>query len=304
VTIPLDVPVWSAELLIPDAGELCEGPRWDDRTGTLLWTDIYACVVHEVDADGARVASHPTRLPTGSFAPRRGGGYVLAVETGFVLVDPDWKGWEPVGTHRSMPTRLRSNDGACDPRGRFLAGTMGHHDEPGAGAVLRLDARGPNTALSDSTAVIDGTTIANGIDWSVDGTTMYFVDSAHQRVDAFDYDLDTGTPSNRRPLVVITEDDGCPDGLTIDAEGSLWVALWDGGQVRRYDSLGRLSGIVSVPVRRVSSCTFGGPDLRDLFITTARVGLDAATLAAYPDSGGIYRCRPGPVGRPVARFAG
>jgi len=303
-SVPDGVPVWSAQLLVPGAGELCEGPRWDDRTATLLWTDIYGCVVHEADSDGTRVASHPTASPTGSFAPRRDGGYVLAVETGFVLVDQEWEGWNPVGAQRSLPSPLRSNDGACDPRGRFLAGTMGHHEEPGAGAVLRLDARAPNGRLSDAEVVVEGTTVANGISWSLDGTTMYFVDSAQQRVDAFDYDLDTGAASNRRTLVAVQDADGCPDGLTVDADGSLWVALWDGGQVRCYDAAGKLTGVVTVPVPRVSSCTFGGSDLRDLFITTARIGLDAQTLAAHPDSGGIYRCRPGPAGRPVARFGG
>jgi len=303
-SVPHGVPVWPAELVVQGGGDLCEGPRWDDRTATLLWTDIYGCVVHEASADGTRVASHPTRTPTGSFAPRRDGGYVLATETGFVLVDQAWEGWDPVGAQRSLPSRLRSNDGACDPRGRFLAGTMGHHEEPGVGAVLRLGAPAPDGRVPDAEPVIEGTTIANGIGWSLDGATMYFVDSARRSVDAFDYDLDTGAASNRRALVAVEDGDGFPDGLTVDADGSLWVALWDGGQVRRYDESGRLTGVVVVPVPRVSSCTFGGPELRDLFITTARVGLDSATLATHPDSGSIYRCRPGPAGRPVARFAG
>jgi sugar lactone lactonase YvrE len=294
---------WTVDRLIHQAGNLCEGPVWDDRSQRLLWTDIYACVVSEATADGQVVARHQTPSPVGSFAPRSGQGYVVATEAGLALVDQQWQHWQPVGSQRGLPSPVRSNDGACDPRGRFFAGTMSHDDLIGAGCVYRLDPPVDRTA-SEPVVVLVGTTISNGIDWSPDGHTMYFVDSATQRVDAFDYDVDTGNPSARRTFVELPSNEGCPDGLTVDAEGCVWVALWDGGQVRRYNPDGRLVGIVEVPAPRVTSCTFGGPDLRTLFITTAKVGLDEPALAAFPDSGSIFACRPGVTGHPVARYDG
>jgi sugar lactone lactonase YvrE len=295
---------WSADLLIAQAGDLGEGPCWDERTQRLLWTDIYASVVHEATADGQRVAQHATGSPTGSFAPRLGDGYVVATETGFALVDRHWQDWAPVGPQRTLPSPVRSNDGRCDPQGRFVAGTMGHHEEPDAGNLYRLDARSADGAIADPVVIVAHTTVSNGIDWSPDTRTMYYVDSATQRVDAFDYDVDTGSPTRRRPFVEVPAEEGCPDGLTVDAQGCVWVALWDGGQVRRYDPEGQLVGVVSVPVRRVTSCAFGGPDLDVLYITTARRWLDDATLAADPDSGAIFACRPGVTGRPVTRYDG
>jgi sugar lactone lactonase YvrE len=295
---------WSAQLLIPNAGDLCEGPRWDERTQRLLWTDIYRSVVCEATADGQVVARHDSPSPVGSFAPRRGGGFVAATETGFALVDSQWQHWQPLGSQRTSPGSVRSNDGACDPRGRFLAGTMGHHEEPDLGNVYRLEARSADGRVAEPEVVIPGTTVSNGIDWSPDGRTMYYVDSATQRVDVFDYDLDAGTPTRRRAFTEVRSEQGCPDGLTVDAHGGVWVALWDGGQVRRYDSAGQLIGVVSVPVQRVTSCAFGGPDLDLLFITTARRWLDDEALAAHPDSGSIFVCRPDATGRPVARYNG
>ncbi len=298
------VEVWKAVVFLGDGGALCEGPRWDERTGTLLWVDIPAGMVHESDESGHRIVSHDVGLPIGSFAPRMAGGYVLALETGFGVVDAEWSPWVPVGAHRSRPTPIRFNDGVCDPFGRFFAGTMGYGEEPGAGTVFRLDAPGADGVIPEPVPVLTATTVSNGLGWSPDGRTMYFADSPTQRVDAFDYDPATGAPSRRRPLIAVAPGYGYPDGLTVDADGCLWVALWDGGQVRRYTPDGELAGVVEVPVRRVSSCTFAGPDLGDLVITTARQGLDASVLAAEPESGSLFHCRTGFFGQPVARYGG
>lgn len=300
---PIDV--WFAELFIPDAGHLCEGPRWDERSGRLLWVDILAGHLHEADMAGRVSATHKTGLPLGSFAPREAGGHVLALETGFALVDAEWSdGPRPIGPHRSRPTPVRFNDGVCDPFGRFFAGTMGYQEEPGLGTVFRLDPPGPDGEIPEPVAVITGTTVSNGLGWSPDGRTMYFVDSVARTLDAFDYDGDTGVPSRRRTLITIPEGSGFPDGLAVAADGTLWLALWDGGQVRRYTPEGDLAGIVEVPVARVSACTFAGADLDVLVITTARQGLDAETLAAQPMSGSLFLCRTGHHGRAVDRYRG
>jgi sugar lactone lactonase YvrE len=299
-----NLPAWQAELFVPDAGVLTECPRWDDRAGRLLWVDIYGGTISSCDAAGENRQSMSVGQPIGSFAPRASGGYVLALESGFALSGANASTWTPVGEQRQHPSRLRSNDGACDARGRFFAGTMDHDEEPHAGAVFRLDPAGSDGAAPDPIRVIEGSSVSNGIGWSPDGTRLYYADSAELRVDVFDYDLGTGELSGRRPLVSYAASDGYPDGLTVDAEGCIWVAFWDGGVVRRLAPDGTLVGLVRVPVDRVSSCTFGGPDLTDLFITTARYQMTAEQLAEQPASGSIFRCRPGPVGRPVDRYAG
>jgi len=295
---------WRATLFVPDAGTLTEGPRWDERSGRLLWTDIYAGTLNSCDADGADRRSTGTGLPLGSFAPRRHGGYVLALETGLALSEDDVSAWTPVGAHRTRPSLVRANDGACDPAGRFFAGTMAHDEAPHAGALYRLDPAGPDGSLPEPVRVVERTTVSNGLDFSPDGTRMYYADSAERRLDVFCYDIGTGELSQRRPLVEFGPADGFPDGLTVDLDGFVWVAFWDGGAVRRFDPDGRLAGVVEVPVARVSSCTFGGAGLDELFITTASYQMSAEEHAAAPLAGSIFRCSPGIRGHPVHRYAG
>lgn len=295
---------WMAELFVADAGELTECPRWDDRAGRLLWVDIYAGTLNSVDATGHDRRSQNAGLPLGSFAPRRGEGYVLALETGLGLSGPDIAAWTPVSEHRSLPSTIRSNDGSCDPAGRFFAGTMAHDEAPHAGELLRLDVPKPGEPPPAPETVVPRTTVSNGIGWSADGRRAYYVDSGERRLDVFDYDVDTGELSNRRPLVSFGPSDGYPDGLTVDAEDHIWVAFWDGGVVRRFSAAGQLTGIVDVPVPRVSSCTFGGAGLDELFITTAHYQLSPEERAKHPLSGSIFRCRTGITGVPVRRYNG
>jgi sugar lactone lactonase YvrE len=300
----IDVPRWQAELFVPAAGVLTEGPRWDDRTQRLLWTDIYAGTLNSCDGRGADRRSTATGLTLGSFAPREAGGYVLALDTGFAVSGDDVSAWVPVGEQRAAGSTIRSNDGCCDAAGRFFAGTMDHEEAPHAGSVYRLDAAGPDGSIPSPVEIFDGATVSNGIDWSPDSTRMYYVDSAESRLDVLDYDLAAGAVSGRRPLVEFPEAYGAPDGLTVDAAGAIWVAFWGGGVVRRFSTEGRLTGVVALPVPRVSSCTFGGPNLDELFVTTASYQMSAIELPAAPLSGSIFRCRPGAVGRPVRRYAG
>jgi sugar lactone lactonase YvrE len=295
---------WQATLFVPDAGTLTEGPRWDERTGRLLWTDIYAGTLNSCDEAGKDRRSMNTGLPLGSFAPRRDGGYVLALETGLALSGDDVTRWTPVGEHRTRPSQLRANDGACDPAGRFFAGTMAHDEAAHAGALYRLDAAGADGIVPDPVLVVAGATVSNGLDFSPDGKRMYYADSAELRLDVFAYDVGTGEVSQRRPLVEFSAADGYPDGLTVDAEGYIWLAFWDGGVVRRFDPGGRLVGVVEVPVARVSSCTFGGAGFDVLFITTASYQMSAEEHRAAPLSGSIFRCTPGATGRPINRYAG
>jgi sugar lactone lactonase YvrE len=195
-------------------------------------------------------------------------------------------------------TDQRMNDGNCDAAGRFWAGTMAIDEHEGAGALYRLDPDGRVHTM------VDRVSISNGIDWSEDGRLMYYIDSPTQSVDVFDFDLASGTIANRRSFVRIDPVDGTPDGLTLDAEGFVWVALWGGGAVRRYASDGTLDSIVTVAAPHVTSCAFGGRDLGDLYITTARIKLSDAERSSRPLAGGLFRTRPGVHGRPPHRFKG
>jgi sugar lactone lactonase YvrE len=195
-------------------------------------------------------------------------------------------------------SRARFNDGKCDPAGRFLAGTMAYDLTPGAGALYRLDLDRSVTKL------LPHVTISNGLCWTGDGTTLYYIDSPTQGIDAFDYDTGTGRPANRRRVAEIPRGAGLPDGMTIDADGCLWVALYGGSAVRRYTPAGTLDATVSFPVTNITCPVFGGPGLGVLYVTSARDGLDEAKLAAQPHAGAVFAADVGTSGLPATRFGG
>lgn len=184
------------------------------------------------------------------------------------------------------------NDGGCDPHGRFYCGSMAYEETPGAGTLYRLDADGTTTVVESEV------TVSNGLVWSPDGATAYYADTATGRVDAFDYDPDKGL-TGRRPWAAVPR--GAPDGLTIDAEGGVWAALWGGGAVCRFTPTGHLDGVVSLPVPRVTACTFGGNSLATLYVTTSRLDTDTRR---HPAAGAVYAIDAGIRGLPVLPFAG
>jgi sugar lactone lactonase YvrE len=186
------------------------------------------------------------------------------------------------------------NEGGCDPDGRFYCGSMEYDQKPGAASVYRLD---PDGSVR---MVLEGVTISNGLEWSPDGTRAYYTDTATHRIDLFDYDRAAGL-TGRRPFVDLAGEGRYPDGLTVDSEGGVWVALADGGAVRRYDVDGRLSGVIELPATKVTACTFGGPLLDHLFITTSREGL---APESEPHAGSLFLAMPGVRGLPVREFAG
>lgn len=267
-----------------------EGPVWAQAWGGLRWVDMLAGDILSL-ASGGEV----TRRHVGSIAaalrPRRGGGAVIGIERGFLLEDaagtavttiPAWDG-----------DGIRMNDGACDPDGRFYCGSMAYDQQPGAASLYRLD-----TDLSVR-PVLDGVTISNGLDWSPDGTRAYYVDTATHSVVVFDYDRDAGL-TNRRVLVTLSEND-LPDGLTVDAQGGVWVAINGAGQVRRYTADGRLDETVHVAARQVTACTLGGPNLDRLYITTSRENLAPDD---DPLAGSLFSVEVDVPGIPVREFAG
>lgn len=306
--------------LVCDVGaEHAECPRWHEADQRLDWTDIGAGHFHRFDPSTGRDTVTAVGEPLGSFAPRRAGGYVLAVERGFAFLDLETQISKlVVKVEGCGPGGLaRMNDGKCDSRGRFWAGSMSNRlDEPN-GALYRLD--GDLTI----TRMLDRVTISNGLDWAGDERTLYYIDTLAlylgptSGIDAFDFDASSGTISNRRRLFDIPNIPSgpvghCgPDGMTVDAEGFLWVAICGAGEVRRYSTGGDLDAVVEVPVPCPTSVTFGGPELSDLYITTmtlrAQVPEQFRTphpAWQYADRGGIYRCTPGPRGRSAIPFVG
>lgn len=219
----------------------------------------------------------------GAVAPVACGGYVLAAGKGFLCVD-DGGVVRELAQPAGGSGDVRMNDGACDAHGRFWAGTMAYDESPGAGALYRLELDG------SCTTVLTGLTISNGIGWSPDGATMFLVDSGTARIDAFDFDASSGDISRRRTIVAIEEPGVAPDGLTVDEDGGILVALWGGGAIRRYGLEGALLTTVPLPVDRPTSCAFGGRDRSTLFVTTrpawaGRCGLvpTATRQMRFPD---------------------
>ncbi len=276
--------------------ELGEGPRWDPDRRRLIFVDVLAGRLHAAAPEGRLVLTRDVGQALGAVNRTADGGLVLAMRDGIYLADAD--GAEPrlMAPVEGDRPDLRMNDAACDPAGRLWAGTMAFDATPSAGALYRIDGDG------SVTSVLTGLTISNGLGWSPDAGLMYFVDSSSQRIDVLDYQLATGTAENRRPLADISDTRGVPDGLTVDAEGGIWVALWGGAQVRRHSPDGRVTDIVDLPVDQPTSCAFGGDAGDVLYITTARLGLTQEQLAASPLAGSVLACRPGYQGHPASAF--
>lgn len=277
------------EVAVPARAELGEGPTWDPATGRLIWVDILSSRVHTYDpATGGRTV-RTTEQHVGAAKPRAGGGLVLNLRDGVGLVDPDggfrW-------LHRDPVPGRRGNDAAVAPDGSLWAGTMRYDETPGGGTLTRLTGDGA------AETVLDDVTVSNGTGWSPDGRLMYYIDTPTRRIDVFDFA--DGRAVNRRELARVEEGAGFPDGLTVDAEGCVWVALWDGGAIRRYTPAGDLDRVLTVPVPRPTACAFGGPDLTDLYVTTARTGL----TAPHPLAGSLLVLPGAGQGLPQPAFAG
>jgi sugar lactone lactonase YvrE len=263
----------------------------------VYFADILRRRVHRFDpaTNGSRV--YDVDRMVGAVALSEAGDLIMAVQGGFARLDPDTGRVSTLVDVDGTGGSLRMNDGKVDPAGRFWAGTMALDERAGAGALYRLDPDGSVHTM------LRGVTISNGLDWSDDGRTMFYIDSPTYSVDAFDFDPAAGTILNRRPFATVPKSDGAPDGLTIDAEGHVWVAFWGGGAVRRYAPDGTCVAEIRLPPKYVTSCTFGGADRRDLYITTQGLDVPAADRAVQ-QAGALFVARPGPRGRPANRFKG
>ena len=280
-----------------DPDQLGEGACWLAGERALLRVDITAGLVHRWSPATGEQRTERFDGDVGAAVPRAGGGLVVAVDRRLVLVDPDGSRRTLAEVEGDRPGN-RFNDCRADAEGRLWAGTMSKSREPGVASLYRVDPGG------GCEPVLGGLTLSNGICWPARGDAMYHVDSTAQRIDRYEFDAATGTLGERRRHAAIEEADGLPDGICADAEGGVWVSLFGGGALHRYDDRGVLSARVELPVTNPTCPAFGGDDLATLYVTTARHRLEPERLRAEPAAGCVLALRPGVRGLPTGAFAG
>jgi len=283
--------------------KLGEGPIWDDRRHVLYWVDIPNHLVHIYDPTTGVDRKISVGQDVGCVAPRIAGGLIMGLRNGIGLLDIESETCTIlVDPEKHLPDN-RFNDGKCDPAGRFWAGTLGPKRDG-----VRVERAGSLYCLYPDMTIrtmLPGVTTSNGLAWSSDGKTMYYIDTGNPSVFAFDYEVETGDIDGRRQIIQIDPSTGKPDGMTIDAEDMLWVAHHDGGRITRWDpGSGKLLLTLEVPAPKVTSCAFGGLHLDELYITSGTLGMNGDELKKFPHSGALFRCRPGVHGRPEPAFAG
>ncbi len=262
--------------------ELGEGPVWDATNQQILWLDIKRGIIHSYNRNSVTHNSFSVGEMIGSIVPRRNGGFIAGLESGIAFIDIE-KNFVQHIVNPEEGIGNRFNDGKCDAAGRFWAGTMSLKEEDNKGNLYVME-----TDLSLKKK-IENVTISNGLAWNADNSVMYYINTPTNYVFAFDYDIETGNISNQRVVIDLTHEQGYADGMTIDEEGMLWIAFYGGWRVDRYDpSTGKLLQQIELPAENVTCCTFGGPDLDDLYITTATQGMSEQQLKEQPDAGKLF----------------
>lgn len=279
-----------AELILDAKATLGEGPAWDAKTQTLYWVDILEKRVYA----GTELLAQLDDI-IGCLAPCKNGNLILGKRLSLVDLQPA-SSRQTVLSALSDSALNRINDGKCDPAGRFLVGTMDIEEKETRGALFSFDG-------TQTTQLMDGIRIANGLAWSPDHKTFYYIDTFTRMVRAFDFDLNTGQIANPRPAIRVPEALGWPDGMTSDSDGNLWIAMWSGAQVTKWDpATGQLLESIPVPALQTSSCVFGGQGMNELYVTSARVGMSEADLKKYPLSGGLFKVETKCEGMPTFEF--
>jgi len=291
-----------AELLVNLGGVIGEGICWDESANMLYWIDLLANKIFSYDLSANAIKILDVGQNTGCIAVREKGGLIAGLQHGIYFVDMSTEKMELVASPEADKPGNRFNDGECDCMGRFFAGTMSKALDSGAGdttphgSLYRMDADG------SVEKVLENVTISNGIGFTPDNTVMYYIDSPTHCVDAFDYDKETGAISGRRQVVVVPEELGMPDGMTVDAEGMIWVGMWGGGAVVRFDpATGKMLEKIELPAPFVTTMVFGGKDMDEMFVNTAKMNTD---LNKYPDAGGVFRIKMDVKGQYTYKFKG
>jgi sugar lactone lactonase YvrE len=294
------------ELIVDARANLGEGSSWDAVTNRLFWVDIHSGVWHGYDPRHGSDYRHSFDEPVSCSAPCNktwlspggsSGDAVLALKSGIILLNQSSDDWDYLAQPETHLPGNRFNDGKCDPAGRFLVGTMDNTEKEASGSLYSYSPAGTLKTL------LNGVRISNGLTWSPDYKTFYYIDTPTRQVTAFDYDLASGDIANPRPAVVVPSELGWPDGMTADAEGMLWVAMWGGAKLTRWNpSSGQLLEAIPIPALNVTSCVFGGQGLTDLYLTSARKGMSTEQLINYPLSGGLFRIQTNIRGLPTFEF--
>ena len=288
---------FAAECIHPAGAVLGEGPVWDAARQRLWWVDIEKCELHRFDPATRDDRVWTLAVRSGFAVPTARGDFIIGAGRGLARFAPESGALTPfAGPEADVPDN-RFNDAKCDPAGRLWAGTMAVSEAPELGSLYRVEAEARISRM------VERVSISNGLAWSRDGRTMYYIDSPTRRVDAFDFEPATGALANRRTVIEIA--DGFPDGMCIDEAGNLWVALWGGWGVVCFDPrTGEALAKIELPVEAVTSCCFGGAAWDELYITTASRDLDAGGRARQPLAGSIFIARGAGRGVPTDLFAG
>ena len=262
---------------------LGEGPVWDAANHTILWVDIMGCAIHELNMKSNALRSISTPSMIGSFALCTDGNILAAMQDGFSFINRITGAVSPLSDPEAALNGNRFNDGKTDPAGRFWAGSMSLSGEKGTGNLYMVDQQ------LNVKKQIENVSISNGLCWSLDQRSFYYIDTPTMEVVCYDYDNQTGEITNKTTVITIPAKEGYPDGMTIDSEGMLWIAHWEGWQVARWDpSTGNKIDSIHLPVSLVTSICFGGENMDDMFITSARVGLTDEQLAEEPLAGSSF----------------
>ena len=293
------------KVIVEEKSQLGEGCVWHCEKNLLYWVDINGQKLHIYNPKDKSNKTINLGVFVGCVVPRQSGGLVLELHNGFVGFDLETETYTYLVDPESHLPFNRFNDGKCDPSGRFLAGTMAIDESPHQGTLYSLD-----TDLSIK-HLQRNISVSNGLGWSPDYQTLYFIDSPTKNIFAFDYNLDTGTINNRSVAVTIPDgfvdgrSGGWPDGMTVDEEGMIWVALWAGYKVTRWNpKTGELLQIIDIPAPNVTCCTFGGENLDELYITTARQDMDQSLLERYPQAGSVFKIKTSVKGMKTFEFRG
>jgi sugar lactone lactonase YvrE len=276
------------ELVIDSQSDLGEGAIWNYKSGELMWIDITGKILNFYSPRTGNNKEMFTGQMIGTVVPAQSGMVLVALQNGIYTLNPETGTKSLVADPEEHIPTNRFNDGKCDPSGRFWAGTLSLEGEKGAAALYRLDAD------SSVHKMIENVSISNGIAWSPDFKKMYYIDTPTQKVMAYSYNNESGEISQPSVAVEIPAEMGSPDGMTLDADGNIWVALWGGSAVGCWNpETGELLRKIEVPAKNVTSCAFGDDDLGTLYITTARQGTTPEELEKFPHAGGVFKTRPG-----------
>ena len=272
---------------------LGESPLWHRELGLFLWVDIVEEMTYAFDPATGETRTFISGRPVTALAEAGDDQIVMVTSDGILVGDP---AMPTMRADLDLPDTVRANDGKCDPSGRLWFGTMDRGGRRPLGELMCLD--------GSVRSVFHGVTISNGLGWSPDGEVFYHIDSVPGMVYRHHYDPATGSATGREILVDLSSDPASPDGMAVDAEGNLWVAMWDGGAINVYDPDGHVVHVEELPVARPTSIAFGGPDLGDVYVTSASIELTDEDRRRQPYAGRVFRLRPGVTGLPLGRFQG